>query len=239
MVGCLYETDKRAWRLKPRLLVLHTLPLAAVGIPAGDRDRALRRAVKALSGVGARRCLTPPGFEDWAALTALGLSPVDPLPLCRTMAAELVLFCLNDVPLRRRRVALRGHDALAACSLAQALCPQVGAILLDFDRGEEALGKLLRETYGAAPLHLSRDRPPQLSVELSPMPPLGCRTLRLWGPPDLAGLDLTADFPLPPEVEPLPFLALLWETGRLKREEIHPAYALDRPEEKPYNIQHC
>jgi len=239
MVGYLYETDKRAWRLKPQPLLLHTLPLAAVGIPGGDRDKALRRAVKALSGVGVRRCLTPPGFGDWDVLTALGLSPVDPLPLCRAMAAELALFCLNDIPFRRRRVALRGRDALAAYSLAQTLCPQVGALLLDFDRGEEELGKTLRETYGAAPLHLGQGPPPQLSVELSPRPPWAGQTLRLWGTPDLDGIELTVDFSLPPQVEPLPFLALLWETGRLKREEIHPAYALDRPGEKTYNIHHC
>ena len=51
------------------------------------------------------------------------------------------------------------------------------------------------------------------AVELGPRPSQLERTLRLWGEPELLGLTIL------PEVE-LPFLELLWETGRIDRKEL-------------------
>ncbi len=236
MIGYLYPTDKWRWSLKPQPMALQALPLAAVEVPPGERG--LAQAGKALQRLGIRRALALPGFERWEWLGEWGIAPVDPLPLCRAMAPELALFLLRDLPLRRRSLALRGSDARLGWALAHALCPRTGALQLDFDRGEEELGDALQACYGAAPLHLGQGPPPQVSVELSPRPfPVGT-PLKLWGKPDLAGLTLTRGLPPPLEVEELPFLTLLWETGRVKGEEIQ-VTALDRPGENPYNIHHC
>ena len=116
---------------------------------------------------------------------------------------------------RRRCVALRGENAGDAWAAAAALCPQVGNLLLDFERGEEGLARRLREVYGAAALHLDQGPKPQASVEFSPRDKEVGKTLRLWGKPGLAGVEITAG-----GVDDLPLLALLWETGRLSLENI-------------------
>ena len=47
-----------------------------------------------------------------------------------------------------------------------------------------------------------------------------CRTFRLWGDPDLSGVELVPTSDLPPDLPPLPFMNLLWEAGRLPIEGI-------------------
>ena len=142
----------------------------------------------------------------------------------------LALFLLRDIPLRERRAALRGQTAgPEAWTLADTLCPRVGQLFLDFERGEEELGRYLRAAYGAVALHLGQSLAPQVSVELTPMPALDVPTLRLWGKPDLRGLTLAPLGELPPGLPLLPFLTLLWETGRVGPEELAVAAQTDWP----------
>lgn len=192
------------------------LPVLKVALPPSYSPCRWRRLSRRLSRGGLRRFLT-----EERAPEGLSLAPVSPLPLCRAKGAELALALLSGLPLHDRRVALRGEAAdPAAWALAEALCPQVGALLLDFDRGEEALSRRLRERYGAAPLHLGQGSAPQVWVELSPRPDPAPGALRLWGEPELRGLTLTTRTSLPPELPRLPLLELLWETGRVSREQI-------------------
>lgn len=237
MVGYLYPEEKKRLFVRPQPLTLCDLSLAAAGVPPGERG--LRQAGRALARLGVRRCLAPPGFPAWEGLSAWGLAPVDVLPLCRALAPDMVLFLLDDLPIRHRRVALRGSDGRQGWSLAHLLCPRVGALLLDFDRGEEELGASLRREFGAAPRSLGQGGQAQVSVEFSPRPFGEGRVLKLWGEPDLAGLELSVGWPLPQEADALELLTLLWEMGRLKREKIQVAFALDRQEENSYNIHHC
>ena len=92
----------------------------------------------------------------------------------------MALFLLEDMPLRERRVALRGDEAdVWAWTLAQTLCPQVGTLFLDFDRGEEALGAHLRTRYGAAPIHLGLGPEPRVALEMSPRSAVDRKSTRL------------------------------------------------------------
>lgn len=213
MVGYLYPTQERKFRIRPEPVVVRTLLLLGVALPAGEITRRLDRGARALSRQGCSRVLTAPELDCRSLpeiLNRWGLAPVDPLPLCRAKADELVMALVEELPFRRRCVALRGENASLAWPAASALCPQVGTLLLDFHRGEEELSRRLRSTYGAATLNLRLGPPPQVSVEYSPCQETAGRPLRLWGRPGLAGLKLTAG-----GGESLPLLTLLWETGRL------------------------
>lgn len=221
MVAWLYETEKRQFRPKLAQIRITGLPLLACPLPPGDRDRRLAQAGRLLRRRGVSRVLSAPALEDREKLSAVGLAPVESLPLCRAKGADLALALLSSRPVRERRIALRGAEAdRTAWALAETLCPQTGALLLDFDRGEEALAGYLRERYGAVALHLGQGPPPQASLEFSPRRIPAGRTLRLWGSSDLQGLSLSIGCPLPPDLPRLPFLALLWETGRISLKEI-------------------
>lgn len=225
MVGYLYplRSERRNWLWawkRPRVepVKLHGLTLLGAGLPPGELSRQLDRGAKALRKKGCARALTAPELDCSELPDILrrnGLTPIDPLPLCRTKAPELALTLVERLPLRRRCVALRGGDAHTAWPAAAALCPQVGVLLLDFDRGEEELSRRLREVYGAAALHLRQGSLPQVSVEFAPRGEAAGAPLRLWGTPELAGCRLTAG-----EVDDLSLLELLWETGRLRLEDI-------------------
>lgn len=223
MVGYLYERrSRRSWerfrRHLPAPMRLQGLHLLGVGVPPRGGLRSLDRGAKALRKKGCARVLTAPELECPELpeiLRRRGLVPVDPLPLCRAKAPELALALVEELPLRRRCVALRGENAQAAWPAAAALCPQVGMLLLDFDRGEEELARRLRAVYGAAALDLCQGPPPQVSVEFAPRGEAAGTPLRLWGTPELAGCKLTRA-----GEEHLPLLELLWETGRLRLEDI-------------------
>ena len=197
-------------------------PLLAVSLPVGDPAKRLAQGAKLLRRQRVRRVLAAPGLDSGVGLAGWGLVPVSTTPLCRALGARLALTALAPVPVRDRRVALRGSVADGLCrTLAETLCPQVGQLLLDFDRGEEALARRLRLAYGAAPLHLGPGAPPQVSLEFEPRPaPAGGRTFKLWGEPDLGGMALVPPPGLPPDLPALPFMDLLWEAGRLPLEEV-------------------
>lgn len=214
-----YFCREGEWRFSPRYEAEAPwgLPILRVGLPSRYSSlHRLERVGRRLYRRGVRRFLA----ED-PSLTAGPLAPISPLPLCRAMGGPLALELLSGLPLRDRRVALRGETAgPEAWRIAEALCPRVGLLLLDFDRGEETLACRLREEFGAAVLSLGQDRAPQMAVELAPRPAPLPRTLKLWGEPDLLGLALLPEGPLPPGFPELPFLELLWETGRVELDRI-------------------
>ena len=110
--------------------------LLAVSLPPGDPAKRLTQGSKRLRRRGVRRVLAAPGLDHGPVLARWGLTLVEPTPLFRALGARLALMALAPVPLRDRRVALRGEAADGLCwDLAEVLCPQVGQLLLDFDRG--------------------------------------------------------------------------------------------------------
>lgn len=221
MVGWLHWSNRGGWRPKVSQTRLMGLPLLEAALPQGGQERRLAQGAKALRRRGIRRVLLSPGIEGAQILDHFGLQGIDPLPLYRAKGAELALTLVRQVPLRERRVALRGTAADAlAWQIAERLSQKAGTVLLDFQRGEEALAEHLLARYGAVPLHLGLGLSPQVSIELEQCgTPVG-RPLRLWGTPELHGLELAAEGEFPPEVNEAALLTLLWETGRRSLEEI-------------------
>lgn len=216
MVGWLRWSGERGFF--PRLSRERPLGLSMLtaDLPEGKSHRRLSQGAAALRRQGVRRAVLAPGLGEKEILNQFGLRSVDPLPLYRVMGAQLALARLEGVPLRERRVALRGEKAdPVALVLAQALCPQTGALLLDFDRGAGELSDHLRRRYGVAPLALENAPPPQVTLELGPRRDVLPGTLRLWGEADLGGLELWVDLPIPPDLPPLAAMTLLWEAGRV------------------------
>lgn len=216
MVGWLRWSGERG--LFPRLSKDRPLGLnlLSAALPEGKPYRRLSQGAAALRRKGIRRALLSPSLGDGQKLAEFGLQAVDPMPLCRALGDRLALARLEGVPLRERRVALRGERAdPVALDLAQKLCPQTGAILLEFDRGGEDLERRLWWRYGAAPLPLDNAPPPQVTLELSPRKVSLPGTIRLWGEPDLGELELRCELEIPADLPPLPTMTLLWEAGRL------------------------
>lgn len=216
MVGWLRWSGERG--MFPKLSTDRPLGLSmlTVDLPDGKPGCRLAQGAAALRRRGIRRAVLGPGLGEGKSLTEWGLAPVDPLPLCRALGAQLALAKLEGIPLRQRRVALRGVQAdPVALTLAQSLCPRTGALLLDFDRGTEELSDHLRRRYGAAPLTLGAAPLPQVTLELGPRGNTLPGTLRLWGEPDLDGLELWCDLPIPADLPRPEAMTLLWEAGRL------------------------
>lgn len=216
MVGWLRWSGERG--IFPKLSTDRPLGLLLLtaALPEGKPHRRLAQGAAALRRRGVKRAILSPGLGEKRALAGLDLQPVDPLPLCRALGAQLALARLEGIPLRERRVALRGDKAdPAAVALAQTLCPQTGALLLDFDRGSDLLADHLRRRYGAAPLALDNSPPPQVALELAPRRDTLPGTVRLWGEPDLGELEVWCELPVPEELPKLEILTLLWEAGRL------------------------
>lgn len=230
MVGILELEDRRGRRTELTTAELLGLRLLRAGVPVpegmgGKRlERRVDRGARALRRAGARRVLTAADCPARGRLSAWGLSPVDPVPFCQALAAPLALAALARLgrsPLRAA-VALRG-DRVSRPLLraAQALCPRVRYLLVDVPDGGEDLADWLRADFGAAILRPGS--PADVVLCFAPGGcPEGCSGLCLHGPrPDLAGLrPVLHGLSLPPGLDPLPALALLWETGRLELEKI-------------------
>ena len=240
MVGRLISSGQWHWRPEVEECRLLGLPLVSVTLPPGNRRRRLAQAGRVLGRMGVRRVMADVSFDGWPELAHWGIAPVDPLPLCQAKGGELALALLEKYPLKNRVAALCGAVAdRTAWALADSLCPQTGVLLLDFHQGGEELAGHLRRAYGAAPPGLGQGLRPQVTVELSPCQTLGGEVRRLWGSPDLAGLELQwKKAPMPEGVDPLMLLEVLWETGRAEAEDIGVVCqrnVLDRTMENTYN----
>lgn len=198
------------------------LSLLTAALPDGKIHHRLTQGAAALRRRGVKRVILSPDLGGRRTLLDLGLQPVDPMPLCRALGAQLALARLEGTPLRERRVALRGEKAdPVALTLAQTLCPQTGALLLDFDRGSDRLADHLRRRYGAAPLDLVNAPPPQVTLELAPRRDTLPDTIKLWGEPELGELEVWCELPIPGELPRLEVMTLLWEAGRLPLSAFH------------------
>ncbi len=222
MVGWLLEEEHRGWRVQLNQATLMGLRVLRAEVPRPpDEKRLLRRldrAASLLARAGARRVLTAPGFSHWELLAAHGLRPVDPEPLCQALAAPLALAELarQGVPPAAGTVALAGRRVNRPLfQAALALCPQVRTLVIDVPSGGADLADYLRREFGAAALTSSSAVRPQAAICFAAERTVP-GALRLCGPaPDLAGFQLRPPSAPPPEAEPLPLLALLWEAGLL------------------------
>ena len=183
----------------------------------------LKRAGRGLRRGGVLRVLTPAQFDRWPLLRELGLGPVSPEPLVRSLSAPLALESL------RRKGVLPANSAVALRGLradwdmrraAEELCPQVRRLVVDAPSGGEELARWLRWEFGI-PILPAGERG-QVTLCFHPEVDTGEEdALELYGPsPRLAGLTVTAPALEGADRDDLPLLTALWEGGRLGRGDI-------------------
>lgn len=200
----------------------------AAGPDLGERklQRRLDRAAKALVKAGVRRVLVPPEFCHWPQLERWGLRRVDPVPMLQALAAPLALAALErrNCPPERSAVALcAARVTYQVCRAALELCPRVRHLVVRVPVGGERLAAQLRAQFGLPRLEAESGIHAQVAVCFSP--DIGVETdhrLELFGrSPSLGGAELRVEEqPELGESEKLPFLSLLWETGRLSPADI-------------------
>ena len=204
-------------RLGPLEAVRWTV-FAPEGLPEWRLERRLRRAERELCAAHAARVVLRGGFPYGNRLGRL--RPVDPLPLWRETADLLALAALDarGVPYRRGTVALSAPRMCAELqAAAQRLCPLVRGLLIDAPGGED-YARYLQGKFGLPVT------PPAAGAEVTAaFGPGGGRwgtALELHGQADLGGLTVTAEGPELPEDCWEQVLALLWERGEVKREQL-------------------
>lgn len=177
----------------------------------------LRRAGRRLRKGGVVRTLLPAGFQNWELLESLGLRAIDPAPLLRASAPELVAEALRgrDIEPGKATVSLSGgrvDGEMFRC--AAAVCLHVRRVVVAAPGGE-GLARRLREEFGIPVL--PPEHPAQLELRFQPPHrERGEPCLELYGPePVLDGLKLTAPELAPEDREALDVMTLLWERGKL------------------------
>ena len=204
-------------RLGP-LEVVRAVVYAPEGLPPWRLRWRLRWAERALVRAGAGRVVLDGGFPYGDRLALL--RPVDPLPFFRGCADVLALGALEAEGVDRRR----GRVALSAPRLcreledaAERLCPQVRGLLIDAPAGEDHARYLQRRfSLPVSPPSARAD----VTVAFGPDGGRWGRSIELYEGGSLGGLTLTAEgVELPPECAHQ-VLALLWERGEVRRENL-------------------
>lgn len=209
MLGRIRWSGDRKIRLERETVL--GMPLLALNLP--ERERGLERRV----GKGARlltahrvtRVLTPQGFVWWPVLELVGLRPVDTKGLRCALAAPWVRACLaaQGIPPGRAVVRLCGERVAPDVVLTvYQLCQVVRNLVIDLPQGEMLAARIRRE-YGV-PILPARCAQADLTLRFNGGPALDHAAFALKG------------VQLPGDCEPLPFLAALWECGRIKTEDI-------------------
>ena len=223
MVGelvCLREKGRgrtERVRLGPLEAVRRTVYVPE-GLPEWRLARRLRRAERELLAAHVGRVILRAGFPYGDRLR--WLRTVDPLPLWRGIADLLALRLLDaqGVPYRRGTVALSAPRLCAELqAAAQRLCPLVRGLLIDAPGGED-YARYLQAKFG-----LPVTPPAAGAVVTAAFGPGGGRwgqSLELYGQADLGGLTVTAEGLELPEDCRDQVLALLWERGEVKREQL-------------------
>ena len=204
-------------RLGPLEAVRWTV-YAPEGLPERRLERRLRRAERELAAAGVGRVVLRGGFPYGDRLGRL--RPVDPLPFWRGIADLLALRALDarGVPYRRGTVALSAPYVCAELErTAERLCPLVRGLLIDVPGGED-YARYLQAKFGLPVT------PPAAGAEATAaFGPGGGRwghRLELYGQAELGGLTVSAEGTELPEDCREQVLALLWEQGEVKREQL-------------------
>ena len=190
---------------------IHGLSVLTVGLPQRSRrpERAVKKGAELLFRNGVRCVLTPPDFPWWPDLVRSGLRPVETRKLRCMLALAWVQAQLDgrNIPRDRAVLCLKGerYDPVLE-PLARVLCPLVRRMVFDVPGGEAAANRLRREM--GMPILPSDFNEVQL-------------TLQLEEGPVLTGAEITLPGrELPADCDSIPLIAVLWETGRIKLEEI-------------------
>ena len=232
MVGQLvWEASKGRGRLEEAVLgplpVLGGRVRARVGRAPGGVARGGRRGQRDWVRAGVGRVLLGRDFPWGDRLRRL--RPVDPVLLWRGAADVLALGALDaaGVPRRRGRVALSAPRLCAELeAAAERLCPQVRGLLIDAPGGEE-YARYLQAKFGlpVTPPSAGAD----VTAAFGPEGGRWGRCVELYEGGTLNGLELRAKgVELPPDCAGQ-VLALLWERGEVRREELNVYFADSMP----------
>ena len=223
MVGeliCLREKGRgrpERVRLGPLEAVRWTV-YAPEGLSERRLERRLRRAERELCAAGVGRVVLRAGFPYGDRLRWLRL--VDPLPFWRGIADLLALKALDarGVPYSRGRVALSAPRLCAELeSAAERLCPLVRGLLIDVPGGED-YARYLQAKFGLPVTPPAAGA--EVTVAFGPGGVRWGRRLELYGQAKLGGLAVSAEGVELTEDCRDQVLALLWERGEVKREQL-------------------
>ncbi len=172
-------------------------------------ERVVKKGIDLLRKEGVTHVLTPPGFPWWPELMRAGLRPVETRNL-RCMLAPVWVHAQLDgrnVPRERAVLRLKGERYEPVLeSLAKTLCPLVRRMVFHIPGGETTADTLRREM--GMPVLPGDFGEVQL-------------TLRLADGPVLTGAEITLPGrELPTDCDTVGLISVLWETGRIKSEEI-------------------
>lgn len=183
------------------------------------KRRRTRRAVRALRRAGVCQVIWPEECP-WSAREA-GFSTVSVEGLYQAQADRLALGALErlGIPQGEGRVALVGQRlTIPLQRTAQRLCPQVRGLLLQVGEAGEDYARWLHGQYGlpVAPAAAGAD----VTVAFSPGGPRWGRSLEVYGACTLDGVRLTAPaLGLPEDIEE-ELLAVLWDRGAIRGEDL-------------------
>lgn len=189
------------------------LGLSALTVELPQTVRKRKREIKRGAGLLRKnrvvRVLTPPDFPWWPLLEQEGLRPVETQMLRCMLAPGWVAAQLKqrNIPPETAILCLKGERYEPALEwLSRELCPLVRSLVFDVPGGDEAANRLRREM--GIPI-LPRDF---AQVHL---------TMRLDEGPVLDGAEITLPGrELPTDCDSVSLIGALWETGRIKSEEI-------------------
>lgn len=210
-----------------------TLPVLTVTVCAPPsigmwrKRRRMRRAVRALYQTGVRQVIWPQNCP-WS-LQEAGFAEIEVEALYQAQADRLALGALAGlgIPPGEGRVALVGQRlTIPLQRTAQRLCPQVKGLLIQVPGAGEDYARWLHGQYGlpVAPAAAGAE----VTVAFSPGGPRWGRCLEVYGDCSLDDLRLTAPgLDLPEEMEEA-LLAVLWERGEIRGEDLA-VTSLDTP----------
>ena len=199
------------------LTILNLTLYEPPGLPPKRLARRLERLERTFRKAGVSRVMLSEGFPHAKRLR--GLRPVSPLNFYRAIADLLAVewLELHGISPEQGRVALAGNRLCPELEeTARRLCSRVRAVRIDVPGEEgELFARLLQREWGLPVT------PPGKSVDVTLSFGGGAGELSLWGDePDLGGLTLWAEgLDLSAGWEEQ-LMALLWERGSLRREDI-------------------
>lgn len=178
----------------------------------------LRRAERILARAGAGRVMLGEGFPYGERLALL--RPVDVIPFRRSCADVLALGALRleGIPPERGRVALSAPRLCPELEgAAERLCAQVRGLLIDAPGGED-YARYLQAKFGlpVTPPSAGAD----VTAAFGPGGGRWGRSVELYQGGALGGLALKAEEMELPAGCAEQALALLWERGEVRREEL-------------------
>ena len=207
MLGQIRREDRRKISIEEEQLL--GLPVLTLALPDREKgsERRLNKGVRLLRSYKVTRVLAPAGFNDWPALYERGLRAVDTAALRCALTPAWVAASLAAKGISPGNAVLRlsgSRESPELVRVALALCPMVRNLVINTPNG--GLSARLGREFGL-PVLPARSVQAHLDLTFDPAP-------------ILTGRFTLQSAPLPKELEALPLLTALWESGRIKTEEI-------------------